>query len=47
MGKPKKQVKCTLCTQHRWKGNRKDRFKDAHVRERMKKEIKDLTHDEA
>lgn len=25
--KSKRQVRCTLCTKHRWKGNGKDRFK--------------------
>jgi hypothetical protein len=27
--KSKRQVKCTICTTHRWKGNSKDRFKKA------------------
>ena len=26
-GKPRRQVRCTLCTQHRWKGNSTDRHK--------------------
>ncbi len=27
MHKPRKQVRCTLCTPWRWMGNAKDRFK--------------------
>ena len=27
MSKCKKQVRCTMCTQHRWKGNSSSRFK--------------------
>lgn len=26
-GKTKRNVRCTLCTSDRWKGNSKDRFK--------------------
>lgn len=25
--KSKRQVRCTLCTEHRWKGNTKDRIR--------------------
>lgn len=25
-GKPKKIVRCTMCTPHRWMGNHKDRY---------------------
>jgi hypothetical protein len=33
--KCKRNVKCTLCTSHRWKGNRKGRFKDKEVAQKM------------
>lgn len=27
MSRPRKQPRCTMCTQHRWKGNSSDRHK--------------------
>lgn len=44
MGKPKKKVKCTICTKHRWKGNKKSRFKhkDQDKKKRMKSQIDEI-----
>jgi len=33
--KCKRNVKCTLCTAHRWLGNRKGRFKDKEVAQKV------------
>lgn len=30
--KPKRNVKCTICTPHRWMGNSRDRFKHKDYR---------------
>lgn len=40
--KRKKQVRCTLCTPNKWKGNKKDRLKprQANQKSEAKKEIK-------
>lgn len=39
--KRRKQVRCTLCTSHRWKGNAADRLKlkDAAKLRAMQKEV--------
>lgn len=39
--KNRRQVKCTMCTPDRWKGNAKDRFKakDSAKRKDMKKQV--------
>lgn len=39
----KRKVRCTMCTQHRWKGNRKGRFKAKE--EALKREFKDKRSD--
>ena len=44
-GKSKRSVRCTLCTQHRWRGNAQGRFKvkDEASKSEAGKEIRDLT----
>lgn len=39
--KRRRQVRCTLCTPDRWKGNASDRFKhkEAQLRREAKKEV--------
>jgi hypothetical protein len=34
-----KRKKCKLCTTHRWKGNRKGRFKDKEGTQREKEDV--------
>jgi hypothetical protein len=34
-GKPKQSVRCTLCTQARWRGNHQGRFKEKEEAERL------------
>lgn len=39
----RRQVRCTLCTSHRWKGNARERFKarEADARARARREIRE------
>ena len=41
--KSKRSVKCTMCTQHRWQGNSKGRFKpkEEAQKKQASKEIKE------
>ena len=42
-GKSRRQVRCTLCTPHKWLGNNKPRKKDPEraLRKEMDREIKE------
>lgn len=39
MSKCKKQVRCTMCTQHRWKGNSSNRYKNQVSRHKNPKNM--------
>jgi len=42
-GKTRRNVRCTLCTPHRWRGNEKNRFKEREtfMRRVTREEIED------
>lgn len=41
--KAKRQVRCTMCTQHRWLGNNKGRYR--HTDNRAKEKALDMMKD--